>query len=87
MNLNVVSLLQWQKENGLSGSEAARKIGITQAYYSELVNRKKTPSLETLSAIKKVTGLSIVDLMTENPPQPSEVNPGAKAAELVRETA
>lgn len=53
-----------------SQTQAAGKIGVTQVYYSQLENGKRTPSLDILEVIAQVTELSLNQLMDASHPTP-----------------
>jgi transcriptional regulator with XRE-family HTH domain len=59
-------LLQWRKLNGLSQTESARKVNITQEYWNFLEHGKRTPSLRLLDAISQATGLKKSVLLGED---------------------
>ena len=39
-------LAEWQRRKDISGAQAARKIGISEMFYSELLRGVKNPSLK-----------------------------------------
>lgn len=45
--------------------QAARKIGISEMFYSELLRGVKNPSLKMLDKISQATGLAVKDLISE----------------------
>ena len=61
-------LLKWRMEMRLSQEDAAKEIGITQTFLSELESGKKTPSFVTLEAIAEKTRIPIGEFSTANPP-------------------
>ena len=52
-------LAEWQRRKDISGAQAARKIGISEMFYSELLRGVKNPSLKMLDKISKETGLAV----------------------------
>lgn len=63
---------EWRKKNHISQEECARRACITQAYWNALELGNRTPSLEVLSVISDVTGISKSKLIGDsNPPKPS----------------
>ena len=60
-------LLKWRTEMRLSQEDAAKEIGITQTFLSELESGKKTPSFVTLEAIAGKTRIPIGEFSTANP--------------------
>ena len=68
-------LSHWRSKEGISQAQAAKKIGVTQAYYCQLENGKRTPSLDVLENIAQATGLNLSDLMQiPNPAQPPSLS-------------
>lgn len=65
MGFNRRSLAEWQKRRDISGAQAARKIGISEMFYSELLRGVKNPSLKMLDKISQATGLAVKDLISE----------------------
>jgi transcriptional regulator with XRE-family HTH domain len=61
-------LLKWRMEMRLSQEDAAKEIGITQTFLSELESGKKTPSFVTLEAIAEKTRIPIGEFSTANSP-------------------
>ena len=59
-------LAEWQRRKDISGAQAARKIGISEMFYSELLRGVKNPSLKMLDKISKETGLAVKDLISED---------------------
>lgn len=57
------NLLQLRQHLGLSQSEFANLVGLTQPFVSALEGMKTNPSLEVLSAIAKATGVSASSLI------------------------
>lgn len=65
MGFNRHLLAEWQRCKDISGAQAARKIGISEMFYSELLRGVKNPSLKMLDKISKATGLAVKDLISE----------------------
>jgi transcriptional regulator with XRE-family HTH domain len=73
------ALLKWRNQHQLSQVQAAEKIGVTQVYYYQLENEKRTPSLSVLQAIISATGLGLDELTTlANPTLPRPRQPGKR---------
>lgn len=65
MSLRIRELIKEKgtKENGLTSISAlAEKAGLTQASMSNIVNRKASPSLDTLERIAKAIGVEVWEL-------------------------
>lgn len=62
------ALSDWRKRMKFSQTQAAGKIGVTQVYYSQLENGKRTPSLDILEVIAQVTELNLNQLMDASHP-------------------
>ena len=58
-------LLIWRNEKGLSQSESARGVNITQEYWHALERGKRVPSIKLLQVISEVTGLKKSILLGE----------------------
>lgn len=57
-------LLEWQKKEYItSGSKAAKIIGISPAFYLDILNGKKKPGIGTLEKISEKTGYSVAELL------------------------
>lgn len=65
MGFNRRLLAEWQRHRDISGAQAARKIGISEMFYSELLRGVKNPSLKMLDKISNATGLAVKDLISE----------------------
>ncbi|WP_455611419.1 helix-turn-helix domain-containing protein [Cloacibacillus porcorum] len=72
------ALAEWRKTLEITAHQAAKMIGITQAFYSELESGKKTPSFKTLEAIIEQTGLDSNALISSSKSN-SGTNPNACA--------
>ena len=59
-----------RQELGISQSELARRAGIAQSTLSYIEKNKKRPQFDTMSAICRVLGITVLDLLTFNE-QPS----------------
>jgi transcriptional regulator with XRE-family HTH domain len=57
-------ILKKRREMGLTQSELARRAGIAQSTLSNIEKGKKRPQFDTMSAICRVLGLSILELLT-----------------------
>ena len=66
MGFNSHLLAELQRRKDISGAQAARKIGISEMFYSELLRGVKNPSLKMLDKISKKTGLAVKDLISED---------------------
>lgn len=69
----------WREAQGLSQSEAASKIHLSQVFWHKLETGGKQPSTDTLSAISSLTGITVDDLLG-NPAQPRS---GDRARQVV----
>lgn len=57
-------LLEWQKREFITtGSMAARIIGISPAFYLDILNGRKNPGIGTLEKISEKTGYSVAELL------------------------
>ena len=73
-------LSHWRREEGITQAQAAEKIGVTQVYYCQLENGKRTPSLDVLENIAQATCLNLSDLMQiPNPAQPPSLKTAGEA--------
>lgn len=57
------SLLAWRTAQGYGQHEAARYLGISQAYYSKLETHSAAPRPEILKRITERTGVPLDELM------------------------
>lgn len=57
------SLLAWRTAHGYGQHEAARYLGIGQAYYSKLERHEAAPRPEILKRITERTGVPLDELM------------------------
>ena len=57
------SLKVWRLREGLSQSDAAEILGISQGYYAKLERRKQVPRLVILRRIVDRTGVSVAGLV------------------------
>ena len=62
-------LKAWRHTKGFTQKNAGDLVNISQAYWGELENGDKTPSVGLLHIIASITGISVDDLMG-NPTQP-----------------
>lgn len=62
-------LKAWRIKNAFTQVEAAQKINISQNFWRNLEIGAKQPSIDTLSAISRLTGISVDELLG-NPTQP-----------------
>ena len=74
----------WRRTKGFSQTQAAEKIGVTQVYYSQLENGKRTPSLGVLENIAEATCLNLSDLMQTANPTPPPPTRGKRTAKGAR---
>lgn len=51
-------------KQGLTQTEFARRIGVSQSVVSDIINGEHSPSLDTLVRISKETGLSLDELVS-----------------------
>ena len=65
-------IIRKRKELGLTQSELAKRAGIAQSTLSNIEQGKQRPQFDTLSAICRVLGLSILELLTYEE-QPSRI--------------
>ncbi len=56
------ALWELLRARGISQNELARRAGITGAYLSQLVNRKRSPSIETMQRLVEVLGVTFSDI-------------------------
>ena len=57
-------LLEWQKREFITtGSMAARIIGISPAFYLDILNGRKKPGIGKLEKIRAKTGYSVAELL------------------------
>lgn len=57
-------LLEWQKREFITtGTMAARIIGISPAFYLDILNGRKNPGIGTLEKISAKTGYSVAELL------------------------
>jgi len=68
-----MELKQYLEEKGLSQTEFARKLGVTSARISQIVNRKRNPSVFLMKAIEEVTGGSVTMQELFSPDAPSRL--------------
>ena len=57
-------IIRKRKELGLTQSELAKRAGIAQSTLSNIEKGKQRPQFDTISAICRVLGLSILELLT-----------------------
>lgn len=48
------NLMKWEIDNNLKRIDIAKKLGISTAHYSNIVNGKADPSLEVIERFQKV---------------------------------
>lgn len=73
MAFNSFKLLKWREAEKISQAEASRRLGIAQAYLSELESGKKEPSFSMLEILASKTGVSLGDFSTiANPTSPRD---------------
>lgn len=56
------ALWELLRARGISQNELARRAGITGAYLSQLVNRRRNPSFETMQRLLGVLGIPFNDI-------------------------
>lgn len=57
----------WRFSEGVTLESLSRRVRAAKSYLSELERWKKTPSLKLARRIAKETGLSLDDVLRENP--------------------
>lgn len=62
-------ILKKRRELGLSQSDLAKQARIAQSTLSYIENGKKRPQFDTMSAICRVLGVSVLDLLTYDEPE------------------
>lgn len=62
-------LKAWRSAQGLTQKEAGDLVNISQAYWGELENGEKAPSVGLLHILATITGITVDDLLG-NPTQP-----------------
>ena len=60
--LDADALWQLLRARGISQNELARRAGIAGAYLSQLVNRRRSPSFETMQRLLGVLGVTFHDI-------------------------
>ena len=59
-----LNLIMWEKENHYKAKEVAKKLGITDATYSNIKNGKQTPSIEfAYKFIEAFPDVNVLELM------------------------
>ena len=68
----MLDVRQARQRVGISQKDLARKVGITQAFLSEVVTGTKSPSLLTAAKLARALGCTIDELLGEtiDPDQP-----------------
>lgn len=67
------------RELGLTNSEVARRLGLSQARYSHYANDVHEPDLETLVRIAQTLGMSSDQALGLTPPAEGDVDDGLRA--------
>ena len=67
------------RELGLTDSEVARRLGLSQARYSHYANDVHEPDLETLVRIAQTLGMSSDQALGLTPPAEGDVDDGLRA--------
>jgi len=57
-------ILKKRQELGISQSELAKRAGVAQSTLSYIEKNKKRPQFDTMSAICRVLGITVLDLLT-----------------------
>lgn len=63
------NLRLWRAHHGFTQVETAKRLAISQSYFSRLELGKKSPSLRTLERLSDKLGITVSDL-TATPPRP-----------------
>lgn len=68
-----MEIRRYRERAGLTQTELAERVGVTQTYICELERRRKSsPSLTLLYRLSAVLGVSVAELLGEAVPEPRE---------------
>jgi transcriptional regulator with XRE-family HTH domain len=56
----------WRARHGVTQSDLARRLRMSQGYFSRIELGRKCPSLRTLERLSEEIGISVSDLTTAN---------------------
>jgi transcriptional regulator with XRE-family HTH domain len=57
------NLMEFKEKQGIQGIELAKRLGITAAHLSMILNGKRTPSRKLALKISQQTGIPVINLL------------------------
>ena len=73
--ISIVKLEEYLRKNNIEKQQFAKMIGVSQSFFSLVINRKRDPSLQVIRRIIKVTNgqVNISDLVNMEPPKREKI--------------
>lgn len=65
-------LLQYRVKNGMTQTDLAKKLSISQNAVSQYESGKRTPTVKRISSIASALECSVADIMASYPTSPSQ---------------
>lgn len=73
MNSGADTLRDWLKRRSLNQSEAAKLLGFTEVYLSQILNGHRKPALANAVKIEKHTGIPVESWLSESGDDDAEI--------------
>ena len=61
--MRIANLTDYKEKEDLSGTELARKLGITDAHLSMIIRGRRVPSRKLAQRISSLTGIPVLNLL------------------------